>query len=178
MPSRYLTTRTIARAAVVALALAAPLGLGSAVAQTSPGVAIAGDVEHPAQLSLADLRKVPPATEAVFFHTGHGGVSGSFTGAPLWSILQAAGFKTDPAIKSEPLRRYLVVKAGDGYLAVVALAELDPEFGGQQAILAYEQGGKPLDDKAGPIRLIMPGDKHGGRDVMNVIAIELRTAAP
>jgi DMSO/TMAO reductase YedYZ molybdopterin-dependent catalytic subunit len=57
---------------------------------------------------------------------------------------------------------------------VIALAEIDPEFGGQQTMLAYEQDGKPL---AGA-RLVMPGDKAGGRYVMNVVSIQLRNAEP
>jgi DMSO/TMAO reductase YedYZ molybdopterin-dependent catalytic subunit len=177
------------RIMVAAMLLAlAPSGIASAASAAgpviqlaqgaAPTIAVSGAVERPATLSLDDLRKLPATTEAVFFHTGHGAVNAVYTGVSLWTLLASVGLKKDPAVRNEGVHRYLVVKAADGYYAVLALAELDPEFGGQQAMLAYEQDGKPLDGKAGFARLIMPGDKGGGRDVMNVTAIELRTAEP
>jgi hypothetical protein len=39
-------------------------------------------------------------------------------------------------------------------------------------ILAYDRDGKPFD--AGGFRLIVPGDKHGGRNVQNVVQIEVK----
>jgi DMSO/TMAO reductase YedYZ molybdopterin-dependent catalytic subunit len=174
---------------ITALLLAlAPSGVGMPAGAASPGlqlaqqaapaIAVSGDVEHPGTLSLDDLRKLPASRETVFFHTGRGGVSASYTGVSLWALLANVGIKTDPAIKNEGVHRYLVVKGGDGYFAVVALAELDPEFGAQQAILAYEQDGKPFEGKSGIARLIMPGDKGGGRNVSDVVSIALHTASP
>src|SRR5882762_6981979 len=95
--------------------------------QPAPTIAVSGAVERPASLSLDDLRKLPVTTEAVFFHTGHGAVSAVYTGVSLWSLLASVGVKKDPAVRNEGVHRYLVVKAGDSYYAVLALAELDPE---------------------------------------------------
>jgi len=44
---------------------------------------------------------------------------------------------------SEPrtrLRHTIVVTGRDGYAAVLALAEIDPEFEGKQVVLAYRRG--------------------------------------
>ena len=44
---------------------------------------------------------------------------------------------------SEPrtrLRHTIVVTGRDGYAAVLALAETDPEFEGKQVVLAYRRG--------------------------------------
>jgi DMSO/TMAO reductase YedYZ molybdopterin-dependent catalytic subunit len=147
---------------------------GAAVPATPFVTDISGAVEHPMSLTLDDLRKLPASSESIFFHTGHGDVRTVFTGVSLWLLFDKVGLKTDPKIRNEGLHKFIVVKGADGYYAVIALAELDPEFGGQQTMLAYEQDGKPL---AGA-RLVMPGDKSGGRYVMNVVSIQLRNAEP
>ena len=48
---------------------------------------------------------------------------------------------------------------------VLALAEILPDFGGQQVIVAYERDRQPLDSEQGMARLVIPGDKRGGRYV-------------
>jgi hypothetical protein len=45
--------------------------------------------------------------------------------------------------------------------------EIAPDLGGKPALVAYERDGKPLDD----FRIVMPGDKHGARNVRDVAAI-------
>lgn len=147
---------------------------GAVVPATPAAVDISGAVERPMSLTLDDLRKLPASSESVFFHTGHGGVRAAFTGVSLWTLFDKVGLKTDPKIRNEGLHKLVVAKGADGYYAVIALAELDPEFAGQQAIVAYEQDGKPL----GGARLVMPGDKAGGRYVVNVVSIELRNVEP
>jgi DMSO/TMAO reductase YedYZ molybdopterin-dependent catalytic subunit len=126
---------------------------GAVVPATPAAVDISGAVERPMSLTLDDLRKLPASSESVFFHTGHGRVRAAFTGVSLWTLFDKVGLKTDPKIRNEGLHKLVVAKGADGYYAVIALAELDPEFAGQQAIVAYEQDGKPL----GGARLVMPG---------------------
>jgi DMSO/TMAO reductase YedYZ molybdopterin-dependent catalytic subunit len=161
----------------VILALAAML-FATPLRAEDGGLKIEGAVEHPASFSLEALRKMPATNEAIFFHTGRGAAGGSFTGVLLWTLLQESGVKPAEAKTADMLRKYLVARGGDGYYVVIALAELDPEFGGQQALIAYEQDGKPLDERSGPLRLIVPGDKGGGRNVMRLVSIELRAVAP
>jgi len=146
----------------------------SAKAADAPAFEIAGAVDHPARLTADDLRKLPAVTATVFFHTGRGGNQATYTGVSLWSLLKTAGVKMTPGVHNDGLHKYIVAKASDGYYAVIALAELDPEYGGQQAFLAYAQDDKPLDS----IRLIMPGDKGGGRNVMKIAKIEVRGVEP
>jgi hypothetical protein len=69
------------------------------------------------------------------------------------------------------LRRTIMVTGRDGYTAVLALAEIDPEFEGKQVVLAYRRDGKPIDGNA--LRLVAPGDRHGGRSVRDVVRIDL-----
>ena len=167
-------------AAVLGRSMVAGLVVALTMIAAAPAraVEITGAVDHPGALSLDELRQLPAATQNIFFHTGKGPVQAVFTGVPLWTLLQKVGLKKTEGVRNEGVRRYLVAKGGDGYFAVIALAELDPEFGGAQAILAYEQDGKPLPGNAAPVRIIMPGDKGGGRDVLNVVGIDVRTAEP
>jgi DMSO/TMAO reductase YedYZ molybdopterin-dependent catalytic subunit len=89
-------------------------------------------------------------------------------------LLQEAGIKTDPAVKNDIVRHIVTVTGSDGYGAVLSLGEIDPEFGGDQAIVAFAQDGKPLDEKSGFARLIIPGDKTAGRAVSGIATIEVK----
>jgi hypothetical protein len=59
------------------------------------------------------------------------------------------------------LRHAIRVTAKDSYVVVTSTGEIAPDFGNKGALVAYERDGKPLDG----FRIVMPGDKHGGRDV-------------
>ena len=56
---------------------------------------------------------------------------------------------------------------------LLSIAELDPEFAGTQAILAVTRDSQPLSADEG-VRLVVPGDKHGGRRVRHVVRIEVQ----
>ena len=45
------------------------------------------------------------------------------------------------------------------------------EFEGKQVLLAYRRDGQPI--KGNVLRLVVPGDRHGGRSVRDVVRIEL-----
>jgi DMSO/TMAO reductase YedYZ molybdopterin-dependent catalytic subunit len=81
-----------------------------------------------------------------------------------------------PDRKNDVLRKYVVVTGSDGYQAVLALAEILPDFGGQPVLVAYERDGKALGADQGTARLVVPRDKRGGRYVSNIVRIELRDA--
>jgi len=56
-------------------------------------------------------------------------------------------------------------------LALLSTGEIAPDFGAKQALVAYQR-----DDEArgaGGFRLVMPGDKHGGRNVRDVVTIDV-----
>jgi hypothetical protein len=54
----------------------------------------------------------------------------------------------------------------------LAIGELDPHYEGKSVILAYAGGDPPA--SAAQLRLVVPGDVHGGRSVRDVAAIEVR----
>ena len=59
---------------------------------------------------------------------------------------------------------------------VIAWGEIDPDFANAPILVAYEQDGKPIADKQGAIRLIVPTDGHGGRYVSGLVSLEVRDA--
>ncbi len=60
-----------------------------------------------------------------------------------------------------------------GYKVVIALPELDPGFTDKQVLLAFLKNGKPLDDKEGPYRIVMPDEKRMARWVRQVTALKI-----
>ncbi len=59
------------------------------------------------------------------------------------------------------------------YSTVLSAAEIDPEFGAEQALLVYARDGKPLAG-AGFARLILPADKSAGCAVSGVTSISVQ----
>ena len=149
--------------AVLGLALA-----GQAAADDAPGIAVAGHAEHPLRLGLPDLKALPQHAVDVTFESAHGQQSGHYGGALLWDVVQKAGIAEAPDSKAKHhLQHALLVTGRDGYTVAVAVGEIDPDFEGKTIILTDDGG-------PGGIRLIVPGDKHGGRDVRDVVRIEVQ----
>ena len=153
------------RVAIAALALF--LMVGFAAAQ-SPALVLDGKVKQPQRWTLDDLKKMPAEHATVSYQTDRGVVSASFTGVLLWSLIGAAG-GIDDSGKNAELRHAIRITAKDEYVVVTSTGELAPDFGDKAAIVAYERDGKPLDG----FRIVMPGDKHGGRNVRDVISIRI-----
>ena len=159
--------------------LAAALLLSAAALaeeQGAAGIELTGAVEHPRTLTLADLQREPATAEAVYFSSGKGPVRGTYTGVLLWTLLEKTGIRTDPNVKNDIIHHTVTVRAADGYYAVLSAGELDPEFGSSLAILAYAQDGQPFQAAPGRsfARLVIPGDKNAGRNVQDVVRIEVQ----
>ncbi len=143
----------------------------AAAGGVSATVSVGGGVETPLNLGLADVRAFPPITLNAETRTRQGSQgSHSYTGALLKDVLDKAKPRTDPNRKNDVLSVYITAIGSDGYRATVAYGEIDPDFGAQQIIVAYEMDGKPL-DKDGVAELVVPGDKLAGRWVKNLVSI-------
>jgi DMSO/TMAO reductase YedYZ molybdopterin-dependent catalytic subunit len=136
-----------------------------ASAQT-PTLTLEGRVKVPQHWTFDDLKKMPAEHADVSYQTDRGPVNASFTGVLLWSLIGAAGGIDDTG-KGAKLRHAIRITAKDGYVVVTSTGEIAPDFGDRHAIVAYERDGKPLDD----FRIVMPGDKHGGRNIREVVTI-------
>lgn len=162
----YVARFSVTLAACVALALAAP-----AVAQTAPALPVGGLVKSPHSFTLAELQKMPWTTVDASFQTEHGPRHGTWLGVSLWTLLDQSGGLDAPA--KAVVRHWLVVTGRDGYAVVLSIGEIDPSFGHEAAVIAWSQDGRPFDPKAG-LRLILPGDRYGARDVGDVVSIEVK----
>jgi hypothetical protein len=94
--------------------------------------------------------------------------SATYTGVLLWTLIDRA--KIDDAAKWGERRHVIAVTAAEGYLLMVSVGEIDPNFGNAPAMLASRRDDQPLP----ALRLVFPGDKHGARDVRDVVRIEVR----
>jgi hypothetical protein len=65
------------------------------------------------------------------------------------------------------------VEAADGYRVLFALPELDPAFTDRVIILADRADGDPLDNKEGPFRVVIPGEKRMARSARQVTTLKV-----
>lgn len=139
---------------------------------------LSGLVQRPTTYDAASLAALPFMTEAVTYTSAGQSVSASFTGVSLWDLLETAGLVTDPAIKNDELRQYVLATGSDGYEATFSLGELDPRFGGSDAmpdLVAFAENGGGL-GADGFARLVVPGDVAGGRYVSNLVSLQILDA--
>ncbi len=175
--------RLVAAAAVLLSGLAGSAGLqadeakpGHAAAAIPPSASfeITGAVHASRTYTPESLKAERATTAIVYFNTGGGAVSASFRGVLLWTLLGEAGIAADPAIKNDILRRTVTVTGSDGYRIVLSGGELAPNLGAEPVLVAYERDGAQLGANEGFARLIVPGDKTGGRNVSSIVRIEVR----
>ena len=120
-------------------------------------------------LTRSDIESLPHVKV-----TTHGSeTSTTFEGVALRAVLEKAGVEFGHSMRGKRLASCLLVDAADGYRAVIALPELDPDFTDKEVLLAYLQDGKPLDDKAGPYRIVIPEEKRMARWVRQVTKLKI-----
>ncbi|MEN0075045.1 MAG: hypothetical protein AAGC69_11710 [Paracraurococcus sp.] len=136
---------------------------------------LGGAVAHPASFDAADLAALASVTLTASYTSGAGAVTDTYTGVPLWTLLQEAGVTTDAAVKNDLLDFYVVATGSDGYHALFSMGELDPRFGDGQVLVAYDDTAGQLgpDGKDGFARLVVPNDGAGGRYVSNLVGLEV-----
>jgi hypothetical protein len=156
--------RALAAAALMAASFVLPSYTFAASDQTVEITQFGGQGHT---INPAMVEELPAVAEHLLFLTQRGPTQQNYTGALLWSVLDRAQVVSgDRGVRA---RRTIVVTGRDGHVAVLALAEIDPDFEGKQVLLAYRQNDKPIG-----LRLVVPGDRYGGRSVSDVVRIELR----
>jgi hypothetical protein len=118
------------------------------------------------QLSRADLEALPHIKVTT-------GAPATFEGVALGTLLAKAGVGLGETLRGKRMASCLLVEAADGYRAVIALPELDPAFTDKQIVLAFLKDGKPLDDKEGPYRIVIPDEKRMARWVRQVTTLKI-----
>lgn len=139
---------------------------------------ITGQLLNPLVLTVDDLKNnYTSQTVDVTYLSGEETVTSSFTGVRLWDIISNAQANLNADVRNDKLSLFIVATGTDGYQAVIAWGEIDPEFANQPILVAYEEAGQPISD-SGPFRLIVPTDARGGRYVSNLVDLNLRDAPP
>jgi hypothetical protein len=120
-------------------------------------------------LTRADIEVLP----RVKVMTGAAGASAAWEGVSLKALLERGGVGFGETMKGKRLASCLLVEAADEYRVVIALPELDPAFSDKQFVLVFLKDGKPLGDKDGPYRLVIPDEKRMARWVKQVVKLKI-----
>ena len=136
-------------------------------------VKVEGEVLKTLSLTLSDFAKLPHA-EAIM--KDRDGQLQHYSGVPVFELLKMAGVTLGKELKGENLTKYMLVRSSDGYEVVFSLAELDPVFTNRVIILADQKEGKPLADRVGPFRLVVPDENRPARSVLEVSNLIIRFA--
>jgi DMSO/TMAO reductase YedYZ molybdopterin-dependent catalytic subunit len=138
---------------------------------------LAGQVQTPETLRLADLQAMPLSRATITFVAGTSVNTQTYVGVPLIDLLNDAVIVTDPNTKNDILKKYVEVQGSDCYRVIIAVGDLLSNFGHQDVLVAYATGdGTVLGPTEGMARLIIVNDKQGGRLVSNVASITVRSA--
>ncbi len=120
-------------------------------------------------LSRADLEALPHVKVQASAHD----VSATFEGVLLRAVLEKAGVGFGETLRGKRLASCLLAEAADGYRIVIALPEMDPDFTDKQIILAFLKDGKPLDEKEGPYRIVIPEEKRPARWIRQLTTLKI-----
>jgi len=129
-----------------------------------------------ARSDIESLPHVKVATHASENHASENHESennATFEGVALKAVLEKGGVEFGHSMRGKRLASCLLVEAADGYSAVIALPEIDPDFTDKQIVLAFLQDGKPLDAKTGPYRIVIPDEKRMARWVRQVTTLKI-----
>jgi hypothetical protein len=135
----------------------------------SQQVTIQDETGKQTSLGRAEVEALPH----VKVTTSTSGEPATFEGVTLKAVLEKAGIKFGETLKGKRLASCVLVEAADGYRVVIALPELDPAFTDKQVLLAFLKDGKPLNDKEGPYRIVIPDEKRMARWVRQVTGLKI-----
>lgn len=155
---------------LVAALLLGPAGGAAAQVPEAAGVLVAAAPRGEVRLDAAALARLAEAEEEVAYDSGRGPFRARMLGVSLWSVLQAAG-ALDGLDGRRRVGSVVKVAGRDGHVAALALVEIDPDFVGKPVLLAWRADGRPL--PGGELRLALPGDRRGGRNVRDVVRVAL-----
>jgi hypothetical protein len=150
--------------------------VASSAAQSGPKLRISGTGITTMDFSAADLSQLPRLSVDV--QNSHNGQTERYEGVRVSDLLAKAGAPLGDKLRGRAMNTYVRAMASDGYSVVYSLAELDPAFHENQAIVADRLDGKPLDAKEGPLKVVVPGDKRPARWIRMLTELKVESASP
>jgi hypothetical protein len=130
--------------------------------------------QAPVRLTAADFAKLTRRTVKA---TDHEQNVATFEGVLLREALQPLGLPFGKYLRGKALTIYLLIEAQDGYQVLFTLPELDALFTDKVVLLADRRDGKPLSEKEGPLRIVVPDEKRQARWIRQVKSIAVRHAS-
>ena len=101
-------------------------------------------------------------------------VSHKYEGVVLTALLKLVDAPTGARVHEAAVKDYLVITGGDGFRAVLDLAETDSSVQAHPVILADTMDGAPLPAHDAPYRIVIDGDRKPSRSVYAVERIEVK----
>jgi DMSO/TMAO reductase YedYZ molybdopterin-dependent catalytic subunit len=144
-------------------------------AAAQPLLTVQGAVDRPLSLNREALLNLPRIQARV---RDHDGTEHEYAGVPLWRILEQAGVPLRDQLRGPAAAAYLIVQATDGYQAVIAVPELDPDVTSRITMLADTKNGQPLAGSEAPFRIVIPDEKRQLRWVRMVRSIIVHRLPP
>ena len=120
-------------------------------------------------IAPADLKALPRARAEIKDE----GRTVVYEGVLVADVLKRVDAPLGAAMRGDALTTFVVATASDGYQVVFSLAELDPALTSSEIIVADSADGKPLVDKQGPLRVVVPRDARPARSVRMLERLEL-----
>lgn len=123
-------------------------------------------------LSLERLRSLPEREVVVKERDGS---ESKYSGAWLSEVLDLGCDSTTRLDKHATLRSVVKVVSADGFVSVVAMAEVAEGFAERPVLLVWSRNGLALSERHGPLQLLVPDDLKPGRNVRQVKMLEVIT---
>ena len=135
-----------------------------------------GPEVEPLPYNVAEL-KAMPRVELTVMEDGN---KITYSGVPLSYLLKA---HLTGSNRMADLRKLsdaaILIQAKDNYQAVFSAVEAAMDTDGTKYLIAFERDGRPLDDKQGPAKMIVPGDPIKVRWIRMIDKVSLvRVVAP
>jgi Oxidoreductase molybdopterin binding domain len=93
------------------------------------------------------------------------GKEATYEGVLVRDVLTRPGVPLGKELRGKAMSTYVLATGRDGYAVVFSLTEFDPAFQDSDILLADNRDGKGLDEKEGPLRIVVPHDKKPARSV-------------
>jgi hypothetical protein len=131
---------------------------------------LSGELKSPVKITPKEFASFPRST---VMGIDHDGKQNEYAGVSLYYLLVKGGAPVGDSIHGKNLLLYLQAEALDGYKVVYALPEIDTLFTNRTILVADKKNGSALDEKEGPLQIIVPGEKKHSRWMRQLISLRV-----
>jgi len=138
-------------------------------AKAAPAITVIDEAGKTHDVAATDISRMPRQK----IKTKDRQTEVEFEGVMLVDLLKSQGVAFGNDLRGARAATVAVCEAADGYRVPLALLEFDPETNEKMVLIVDRRDGKPLDEKEGPFRLVIPGEKRPIRWVRMVQTIRV-----